>query len=230
MNGKAPEVIPSALLIGLVGVLGSTVPEATAEPTARSEANLFTAAPLYAGLFVEGTVWRFRGRVRETYYEPSDRRANRRGNVVSKTRLGFECSVTRVQRSADAVTSEITCDSEEAPLTATYGATSRGLFRFDGARPGDPAIATPTTAAGVEKARLVLPARPKPRKNKSTGEVGQVEIVTVARKGGAWCWDYYFFLGDESGVTLCFANGKPTRLASLSAGGFVRELKATLVK
>lgn len=176
----------------------------SARPPVVTPAPGVPAAP-YAGLFVQGAVWRYQVTTTSEMYEPSDPKADASGQVKESSSSTVRCSVAEARTSKAGVMSRIECDAplvpKNDPLAGAWVADARGLWRVD-----------ELPAAGAEPdladARLVLAATPVVGKHEQKGtgdEEGFGESTEVTRDRGAWCVTYASWGGDESYETLCFA-------------------------
>jgi hypothetical protein len=190
---------------------------ATPAPTA-------VPAALYAGLFVEGTVFRYRLEARSSYWDDQDPRANPQGEVEDTRTSVMTCKVEGVERLASRIVAELHCDDDlgvpvgDAGPQGVYVATADGLWRVASRDQAQQPLAS---------GALILPADPveTPPAPDATGGA-----VSRYRGGdGSWCRTDVFVSGDEGGTTICLGDGAVVSGSASSAGGSSREAHYSLI-
>lgn len=153
---------------------------------------------LYAGLFVEGRVFRYE--VTTVHEEPNEDGTPRDDDEPSAPDEAI-CTVTSVERRGRGAISTIDCEGGRVDgVAGTWAADDRGIWT---SADDDVDLAT------VDLADAVLTAAPVARHDETVepDDPSTARFANVEAKGDGWCFTSGTTYGDESWSELCFAGG-----------------------
>ena len=196
-------------------------PPPTVDPPPAGPLDAAALSPLYASLFEKSRSFTFRVETESSHYDPDDKKADKHGNVVTRSKTTISCKVTELRELPGARAAVLDCGTkgnqsftmglDDVTPAGVYAATADGLFRFP--------LGTRGPTAFDPKA-MILPRNPTPVRHEEKHDEGESSDELLQRKDGAWCSSRDDMVGDASHHSFCFVQGKgPSEMVGGWDGG-----------